>query len=89
MKKMYLVRVDWSCESSGNVDMYHLELFSTYEKARKYFEKEKQKIIDMQLGYDYIDDEKDFYCESVDGEYLYYHELVSIEELIVDKESEE
>lgn len=88
MKKMYVVRRNWSNELGGNIDMYHLELFSTYEKARKYFEKEKQKIINMGLGYDYIDDEKDFYCESVVGEYLYYHELVAIEELIVDKESD-
>ena len=84
MNKVYLVVKSWSEERTGNIDMVYYKLFKDYEKAKEYFEKEKQTIIDYHLNYDYIEDSKDFYCESVEGEYLYYHELVYIKEMEIE-----
>lgn len=80
MNKVYLVINSWSCESSGNIDMQKISVFKDYSSAKKEFEEIKEKIQSFNLGYDYIENEKDFYCESIDGEYLYNHELVYIEE---------
>ena len=88
MNKMYLVIHNWSFEQTGQLDITNYKLFASYEKAKSYFNKIKEEIKNKDyynLNYDYIDNEKDFYCESVEGEYLYYHDLVSIEELGVEE----
>lgn len=85
MNKIYLVIQNWSCESSGNIDMVNYKVFSNYEKAKEYFNKIKSEIISYNLGYGEIEESKDYYCESENGEYLYYHELVYIKELEVQK----
>lgn len=80
MNKVYLVINNWSSESSGNVDMQSIYVFKDYNNAKVKFNEIKEQINNYNLGYDEIQDEKDYYCESVNGEYLYYHELVYIEE---------
>ena len=79
--KIYLVRNEWSNESACQVEMESLKAFTTYEKAKEYFESEKERIKSFDLGYDEIEDSKDYYCESINGEYLYNHELVEIREM--------
>ena len=81
--KMYLVVNNWSEEDSGNVDMETFMLFSKIEDARCYFNEKKEEIINNNYGYDNIEEEEDYYCESVNGEYLYYHDLVYIREIEV------
>lgn len=81
MEKVYLVIRNYSCESSGNIDIENIYAFKNYEDAKFCFEKERKEIKSFDLGYDEIEDKKDYYCESVDGEYLYYHELVYIKEV--------
>ena len=79
--KVYLVWHNWSYEPTGQLDMIDFKVFDTYEKAKNYFNKIKKEIINKDyynLNYDYIDNQEDFYCESVEGEYLYYHDLVSV-----------
>ncbi len=80
MNKVYLVIRNWSCESSGNVDMQNIYVFKNYADAYKCFKTEKDEIKSFNTGYDEIVDEDNYYCESVNGEYLYYHELVYIKE---------
>jgi len=80
MNKVYLVINNWSSESSGNVDMQSIYAFKDYNNAKVKFNEIKEQIKNYNLGYDEIQDEKDYYCESVNGEYLYYHELVYIQE---------
>ena len=80
MNKVYLVISNYSNQNSGNIDIQNIIAFDTYEKAKEYFEKEKAKIKSFDLGYDEIEEIEDYYCESINGEYLYYHELVYIEE---------
>lgn len=86
MNKMYLVVYNWSEEKTSNIDMVRYKLFNNYEKAKEYFNKVKQDIIDCNLGYGEIEETKDYYCESINGEYLYYHELVYIKELEIENE---
>jgi hypothetical protein len=78
MENVYLVIRNCSCESSGTINMQSIKVFADYKSAKKEFEEQKKEIKNYNLGYDEIEDEKDYYCESVDGEYLYYHELVYI-----------
>ena len=78
MKYVYLVIHDWSCESNGNVDMQSIYVFKNYENAKTKVNEIKEQIINFNLGYDEIEEKEDYYCESVNGEYLYYHELVYI-----------
>lgn len=80
LEKVYLVIHNWSCESSGNVDMQDIYVWKDYESAKFQFERIRREIKSYDLGYGEIEDTKDYYCESEDGEYLYYHELVYIEE---------
>jgi hypothetical protein len=78
---MYLVLNSYS--NCSAFDMQSFKLFKNYEDAKKYFEEEKQKIKSFDLGYDEIQDEENLYCESINGEYIYNHELVQIIELEV------
>lgn len=81
--KIYLVINDYSNESGGMINIQNIQAFNSYEKAKECFENEKKKIKEFKTGYDEIEDEEDTYCESVNGEYLYYHELVYIREVEV------
>lgn len=84
MNKMYLVVYSWSEEKTSNIDMVSYKLFSDYKNAKKHFNKIKQEIIDCKFNYGEIEESKDYYCESENGEYLYYHELVYIKELEIE-----
>lgn len=76
MEKIYLVINAWSNDNA--FDMQNVEAFEKYEDAKKSFERIKKEIKSFNTGYDEITDEKDYYCESINGEYIYYHELVYI-----------
>ena len=80
MKKVYLVINNYSNANSENIDIENIRVFNNYDNAKKCFEEEKNKIKQFKLNYSTIIDEKDYYCEQEDGEYLYYHELVYIKE---------
>ena len=80
MNKVYLVIRDYSCESSGNINIQNIKVFKNYFDAKLYFETEKKEIISFDLNYNDKEDKEDYYCEWESGEYLYYHELVYIEE---------
>jgi len=80
MEKVWLVIRDYSCESSGNIDIEDIKVFGSYFDAKLCFETEKKEIKSMNLGYSEVDDEDDRYCEYENGEYLYYHEQVKIVE---------
>ena len=80
MNKVYLVIRDWSSGDSGEINMQHIEVWKDYESAKVSFERQKREIKSFETNFDEIEDTKDYYCESINGEYLYYHELVYIEE---------
>ena len=80
MKKIYLVIRDYSCADNGTIGENEIRVFKKRDKAQEYFEKMKKQIISFNTGYNNIESEKDYYCESEEGEYSYYHELVYIEE---------
>lgn len=84
MEKVYVVKNSWCNDCCG--DMEKIYVFKTYESAKNKFEEIKKNIQSFELGYDYIEDEKDFYCESIEGEYLYNHELVSVEEYVLNQQ---
>ena len=77
MKKVYLVISEFTNDSDSDRNMY---VFKNYDNAKFKFEMIRKEIKNLNLGYDEIEDEKDCYCESISGEYLYYHELVYIQE---------
>lgn len=83
MKKMYLVSNSWSNESGFQTDMQSLRLFEKYEDAKEFFEKLKENIKSRDYGWDMIEEDTDYYCEYLNGEYLYNHDLVRILELEV------
>lgn len=78
MKYVYLVIENYSCESSGNIDIQSVYVFKDYENAKKQFNVVKNNIKHLETGYDEIEEKEDYYCEYENGEYLYYHELVYI-----------
>ena len=80
MEKIYLVIRNYSCESSGNIDIQNIYVFKNYKDAEICFLREKQEIKSYNLGYSEVEEKNDYYCEYENGEYLYYHELVYIEE---------
>lgn len=80
MSKVYLVIRNYSCESSGNIDIQSIEVFSNKDSATIRFREIKEEIKSYELGYSEIEEQENYYCESENGEYLYYHELVYIEE---------
>lgn len=80
MNKVYLVINHYSNESGGCLDIENITVFGSYEDAKKFFEEEKKNIQSFNLQYSEVDDEDDYYCEWESGEYMYYHELVKIEE---------
>ena len=79
MNKVYLVIEDYANDSDLISESY-VNVFATYEKAKKHFNLVKERIISYDLGYDDIEEKEDYYCEWQSGEYHYYHELVHIEE---------
>lgn len=79
LKNVYLVINNWSNERVRQVDIQNISVFHNYEDAKKCFEEKKNEIKSFDLGYDEITDDEDYYCESINGEYLYYHELVYIQ----------
>lgn len=79
MNKVYLVIEDYANDSDLISESY-VNVFATYEKAKEYFDKVKQQIISYDLNYDDLEEKENYYCEWESGEYLYYHELVYIEE---------
>ena len=78
MEKVYLVIQSWSNDS--DFDIQSILVYKNYEDARKEFLKIKEEIKNLNTGYDEIEDSEDYYCESINGEYIYNHELVYIEE---------
>ena len=78
MEKVYLVIQSWSNDS--DFDMENISIYKNYEDARREFEEIKKQIKSYNTGYDEIEDSEDYYCESINGEYIYNHELVYIEE---------
>ena len=81
MEKMYLVIQDWSV--GHEVEMASYQLFRKYEDANEYLEKIKEEIKSRDYGWDEKDEMEDYYCEYVNGEYIYNHDLVRIEEMEV------
>ena len=79
MEKVYVVMESYTNADEG-INEYNLSVFSTYEKAKEHFNKVKEKIKSYDLGYNYCEDDEDYYCEWESGEYLYFHGNVSIME---------
>ena len=80
MKKIYLVIRNYSCADNGAIDEEDIRVFKKRDKAQEYFKKMKKQIVGFNTGYNLIENEEDYYCESMDGEFSYYHELVYIQE---------
>jgi hypothetical protein len=80
MNKIYLVITNYANDSGSGIDM---SAYKNYEDAKKDFDLSKEDIKSFQLGYNTIEDEKDYYCEYEEGYYSSNHELVYIKELEV------
>ena len=62
-------------------------IFSTYEKAKEFFDNyvKNVKETDESNGYDMVEEEKDYYAAWADGYYSSDHIVVELEEAEVDK----
>lgn len=79
--KMYLVVRDYTNDWNGGSETF--KLFKNKKDAICYLNEQKEEIINNNYGYDFIEEEDNMYCESVEGEYNNFHDLVEIEELEV------
>ena len=77
MDKVYLVITQYANESGSGTDMC---AYKNYEDAKKDFDLCKEDIKSFELGYNSIEEDKDYYCEYEGGYYSSYHELVYIKE---------